>query len=213
LFLYFDTETSDYSTPDAPSLPVELAAVLGDEDRVVATLAVVLSQTQWPGVRENPVAERVISIHGISPRMCAVYGEAPIIVLEMFRRMVAKAQAVVAHNVEFDLSVMNGAFAAMQLPGVAWPPAHCTMRASAPVVRIPSGGRYAIGGYKAPKLAEAYRYFARKDLTNAHNALTDVYACRLVHRGLLRLEREKTLASDAASGHSGPSTSVVGENV
>jgi DNA polymerase-3 subunit epsilon len=217
LFLYFDTETSDFSDPTNPSLPVEFAAVLGDEERVVATLSVVLSQTQWVGVRVNPIAQRVIDIHGISPRLCADYGEAPVIVLEMFRRMVAKAHTVVAHNVDFDLVVMNHAFATMQLPPVAWPRVFCTMRGSAPVLRIPSGGRYAIGGYKAPKLAEAYRYFAKKDLQNAHNALTDVYACRLVHRGLLRLEtaerQRQRLVADDASGHGDATQQVVGSAV
>lgn len=200
MFLYLDTETADYHEPGAPALPVELAFVLGDEERVVASLGVVLSQTQWPGIRENPIAERVISIHGITPRMCADHGEAPIIVLEMFRRMLARASMVVAHNIEFDFGVMNHAFATMQLPGVAWPPLYCTMRASAPVLRIPSGGRYAVGGHKAPKLAEAYHYFTKKDLANAHNALTDVYACRLVHRGLLRLAKGHNLAPDESGG-------------
>lgn len=185
LRLYFDTETSDYHEETSPSLPVEVSFTLGTEDRVLSTISCILMQTGWEGIGENPIADRVIRVHGITPQMARMHGTGPDIVLNIFRRMIAQAEEVVAHNIEFDIGVMNHAVATQRLPPIVWPKKVCTMRLSAPIVRIPSGGRYAIDGWKAPKLLEAYRHFSGRDLVDAHNGLTDVFACRLVHRGCL----------------------------
>lgn len=194
--LYFDTETADYSEDNDPALPCEIACVLGTPDRVFATFGMVVSQTHWVGIRENPIVERVVKIHGIDNAMARKHGHSPDILLNQFRWMMDQADQVAAHNISFDVTVMNYAYSKQQLPPLQWKPLYCTMRESAPIIRIPSGGRYAIGGWKAPKLSEAYRYFAKKELVGAHNALADVYACRLVHKGIVQYHNQKV--ADAA---------------
>jgi DNA polymerase-3 subunit epsilon len=68
------------------------------------------------------------------------------------------------------------------------------MRESATIVKLPAwNSRYAIGGYKAPRLGEAYKFFTNRDLQNAHNALNDVFACKLVHKGILQHQATQAL--------------------
>lgn len=191
-FLYFDTETSDYSEPDRPALPVEIAFLLANEDRVWGAHSSIIKQSHWVGMKhDNPIAERVVKIHGITEKIAAMFGDAPDPVLHLFRRMLACADAVVAHNIAFDLIVMNHAAQTQQLPGLPWPQSICTMRGSATITKIPSGGRWAIEGFKAPKLSEAYAHFSGREMRDAHSGLADVFACRLVHRGMLAHEAKK----------------------
>jgi DNA polymerase-3 subunit epsilon len=184
--LYFDTETADYHERSSPALPVQVAAILATENRVVTTLSCIISQRHWQGIRQNPIAQRVIDIHGITPEVCDAYGWPPDFIIGRFRQMLSIARVVVAHNIQFDLSVMDNVCDQQQVPKLEWPEQFCTMRESAAIVGIQSRGGYSIGGFKAPKLREAYHHFARKDITNANDALADAYACRFVHRGILK---------------------------
>jgi DNA polymerase-3 subunit epsilon len=186
MYLYLDTETCDYSTPDEPSLPVEVAACLGDEARVYTAFSFIVRQDAWQGTRLNPVAQRCIDIHGIDAERAQRHGVGPDTVINLLRHMAMQAEQIVAHNVEFDLTVMNHACAVQTVPPIAWPPAYCTMRESAAMVGMRSGGPHNIGGFKAPRLSEAYAFFAGKPLQNSHTGLADVFACRLVHRGIMQ---------------------------
>lgn len=200
MWLYMDTETSDYSERDNPALPVQIAMLVATEERVVCTCAALLSQRDWVGIRHNVirVEKPGIQAHGITDEMCDRFGVHPQLVLNWMSRWIPQCVGVVAHNVEFDVTVMNHAYTGLGLPVPVWPEQICTMRESARILRIPSGGKYAIDGWKAPKLTEAYRYFARRDMTNNHDALHDVYACRLVHRGIMQ-HRAALVAADAAT--------------
>jgi len=185
--LYFDTETSDYYEDTAPALPVEIAFLLERGDRILAVFSTTLDQAGWHEIRWNPIAQRVIDKHGVDESMSRRYGLAPEVVLNIFRKVTSVADVVVGHNISFDLKVIDWAFSVQCLPPLVWPEAKfCTMRESAEMVGIPSGGRYAINGYKAPKLEEAYRHFTGRELGNAaHRAMGDVYATRAVHRHIL----------------------------
>ena len=187
-YLYFDTETSDYhEPPGSPSLPCEIAAILADEDRVYSTLSFVIDQSKWIGIRLNQITERVIKIHGITNEIAAKFGQPPDIILNQFRSLLSKADAVVAHNIVFDIGVMDHVMTVQELPQLAWPDQICTMRLSAPIVGIPSKSEWAIDGtWKPPKLSEAYKHFAGREMSGAHNALVDAYGCKLVHKGCLR---------------------------
>jgi DNA polymerase-3 subunit epsilon len=195
VYFYLDTETSDYSEDTNPSLPVEIAYVLATEERILHAASFIINQTLWSGIRRNPIAERVSNIHGINSATTDRFGEPPDPVLHQFRRLLDKATQVVAHNISFDITVMNHAFAIQALPPINWPEHFCTMRHSAGILRIPSGGRHAIDGWKAPKLSEAYKHFSGREISGAHTGLADVFSCRLVHRGILqhaRMNQPKT---------------------
>lgn len=183
--LYLDTETADFSTAAAPALPVQIAAILATEDRVLATVAALIRR-EWEGDKRIPITQRVIAIHSITPDLCDDYGWPADLLLNRLRVMLDSAQVVVGHNISFDIGVVDHAVATQHLPRFEWPPQFCTMIESSPICRMDSVGKFNIAGFKPPKLVEAYRFFARKEMTGAHDALADAYGCRYVHKQILR---------------------------
>ena len=196
-YFYFDTETTDYSTDAQPALPVEVALLVADEERVYTVLSSIIDQRSWTDIRRNSITERVVRIHGIDDHVADTFGEPAEIILQQFRRILSTADYMVGHNIEFDLTVMTHAFKTQRLPVPHFPPAICTMRESAPIIKMPATGRYSINGYKAPKLSEAYRWFSGKELQGAHGALNDTYGSRLVHRGIMRYANGKPVGPDS----------------
>lgn len=198
--LYLDVETSDWVRedlpPDDPAQPtiVQLAAVLADERRTYAALAALVRQDQWAPRRGRRVlvAQRATDKHGITDADCERWGEPPDLLLHSLRRMTARADLVVGHNVSFDTVAVDQALAMQSLPRMSWPNSFCTMRESAAIVKIPGRGS---GEWKWPRLAEAYYHFTKRELRRAHDALHDVYACRQVYLGIVR-HRTSALAKD-----------------
>jgi DNA polymerase-3 subunit epsilon len=186
--VFFDTETSDYTdkrTADDPLVvvPVQIAAILeSTEGRVVTTLSTVFRRTGW-GVRpEVKIAERVVSIHGITHEIADYYGEDPTSTLLHFTRMVERCNLVVGHNVPFDIAVITLALRTCGLPHIVWPEHFCTMRESTDIVRMPHPSK---PGLKWPKLGEVYLHFEKRELAGAHDALQDTYATRRIYRRIL----------------------------
>lgn len=208
--LYFDTETADYSTDDAPALPVQLAAILATEERVVCTLSALIDTRSWERIRSVRIAtERSgIAAHGVTNEMAEQWGWASELVLNRLRAMISCAALVVAHNIDFDVRVIDHALSTNKSPPMDWPEQFCTMRESAMICRLPGRGRHDIGGWKPPKLVEAYHYFTKRQMVGNHDALADTYACRQVHRGILQWRASQ--ADKPASQASGESVTEVG---
>lgn len=213
--LYYDTETSDYHEETSPSLPVQIAAILtGRQGRTIAAMSCIINQRTWVGISVNPIAERVSGGprgHGITQRTCDEYGFPAEVVLNQFRRMLRCAKTVVAHNIEFDIGVMCHSFSTQTLPALEWPEQFCTMREAAPMMKMPAYGKYRIGGYKAPKLAEAYRWATGAAFENAHDAFADTSACKTVHRHILKLRweaenppQQEKISDTVSEGDRGP---------
>jgi DNA polymerase-3 subunit epsilon len=198
--LYFDVETNDYHIPayNNPALPVQLAMVLGTEDRVFAAVAYLIRTDGWVDARNVQITQRVIDIHDINTQLANTLGEPAEIVLHQFRRLLGYADQVVGHNIRFDIEIIDHAFAIQRLPRINWPPFFCTMEQAAPIMQMPiQSQKYAIGGWKLPKLGEAYKFFSGgRDAPKAHDALVDIYTTRFVHRGILRHRREKADADN-----------------
>ena len=58
------------------------------------------------GVTIEPEAEKT---HGISSETCARYGVAPIVAVSLFNQLCMQSDAIVAHNMSFDESIMKTA--------------------------------------------------------------------------------------------------------
>ena len=56
-------------------------------------------------------------------------------------------------------------------------PRFCTMKSTTDICRIPSPR----GGYKWPKLGEAYKHFFGEELQGAHDAMNDVRAAMRIY--------------------------------
>lgn len=177
--LFFDTETtglvdfkSSYRAPHQPRL-VQLAAVLHDDNRqVLDAVCMVVRPVGWA---IPPVVER---LHGISTEIAMTKGVPLALVLKRFSDMVAAADQVVAHNMQFDELVIQSENYRMQTDHpLAGKSLFCTMVAAADIMKIP-GKR---GGYKRISLMDAHQYFLGQPFDGAHDAMSDAHACARIY--------------------------------
>lgn len=179
--LVFDTETTGFPPrgefdPDNPKNPqlVEIAAALYRFDDEAPKLQGGFSAIIKPDGYEIP--EKAASIHGISTERAERYGVDIKLAVKMFNALAERAEMKVAHNIDFDLKIMQAAYARAGLEP-DWPDSsYCTMAASTPLCRLP--GRF--DDYKWPKLQEAHVHFFGEEFDGAHSALADVEACARV---------------------------------
>jgi len=182
MLLFFDTETTGLWNKKAPcgdpSQPriTQLAAMLVDPRtrREIHRIDLII-------YREDPIPVESSNIHGTTTEISQLYGvnEAP--ALDIFCDMVDTAQAVVAHNIEFDVNIINNA--ARILSGnptlasiFAGKQQFCTMLAAVPVCKFPS--KFGHKGYGWPKLEKAIPHLLGREPTDAHQAIGDVIDCR-----------------------------------
>ena len=102
-------------------------------------------------------------------------------VLSAFSEFSKLADVLVAHNIKFDRPVITAELARCgKLNGQFNKQQYCTMLNATGVCKI-------VGpkGFKWPKLSEAIKFFFGEDLVNAHDALTDVIACKRVYFKLM----------------------------
>jgi DNA polymerase-3 subunit epsilon len=175
--LFFDTETSgkaDFrAAPDAPHQPrlVQLAAILVDDAaKEIASLNLIIS----PDGFEIP--KEASDIHGITTERAQAVGVPLQYAVWLFGSLFKTAQTIVAHNISFDLLVMQGECCRVpvDLP-MRSKERFCTMQAMTPVCKLP--GKFG-NDYKWPKLQEAHIHAFGKEFEGAHDALADVRACR-----------------------------------
>jgi DNA polymerase-3 subunit epsilon len=173
--LFFDTETTGFKSSSFTPEIVQIGAIVQDTEtrRVLAELNVIITA-------KEAIPPRVSEIHGITDELSAKFGVDGTAAESMFGLMVQMSDIVVAHNIAFDLDIIDG----------VWPVAHallmnkeqfCTMQQAED--RVGLAGNHA-GGTKYPKLIEAYRHFYGKEFDNQHDAMADVRACRDVYFAL-----------------------------
>lgn len=187
--LFFDTESNglpNMKIPpgDAAGQPniVQLAAMLTDnEGALMAEISFLVKPEGWT------ISKELSAIHGITTEMCEMYGLSIKGILSIFSRMALNASSLVAHNIRFDLFMLEieaartGVF--IELPKQYY----CTMKSATNVVKIPPTPKMASCGmtcFKNPNLAETYRHFFGVDFEDAHNALADVRACKEIYFAL-----------------------------
>ena len=116
-------------------------------------------------------------IHGITPADAAK-GESLAVALTAFCKDVARAKAIVAHNLSFDKQVLLNALKwRMGVDTVAWSPLadFCTGILSMNELKLTFPGRNTPGFYKMPSLKELYKAtFSTDDPPGAHNSARDV---------------------------------------
>lgn len=177
MILFFDTETSGFpkrnlphNHPDQPSL-VQLAALAYDTNGTErAAFNFIVEQSE-------EVPESAAKVHGITKAISQDSGLPLLTVLEPFDRLWRRAGLYVAHNLQFDMAIMEIAYARARVWKMLKPQANamcCTMQITTPLMKLPhkNGGP----GYKWPKLEEAHHHYFNERLEGAHDALVDVRA-------------------------------------
>lgn len=183
--LYFDTETTgkaDFKQPDNYEVQphiVQLGAIICDPSgREIGCLDTLIKPEGWT------IPEETSGIHGITTEMCEAYGVPLIIALAMFSKLLEQSHELTAHNKTFDLIMMDASY---HRCGRNWAgylgakETSCTMDLMTPVCKLP--GRY--GKPKWPSLSEAYKHCTGEELQNAHSALVDTRACKVIHNWYL----------------------------
>lgn len=185
MYLFFDTETSGMiqkelplDHPEQPRL-VQLAALLTDADLVVQSEIGLLVESE--GTKFDPGAVRV---HGITEERADRFGVPLLLALVTFHHLTKRAEVVVGHNVDFDLSVMATQYLRVGRPNpLEALRRECTMEKAKPICGLESRRG---PGLKPPTLSEAYRHFFGRELENAHDALADTRACLDVYRAIVK---------------------------
>lgn len=174
VYLFFDTETTGLpgrGRPD-PEL-VQLAAKLVSEDRVVrGAMNVIVYPDGWT------IPAEASNIHHITNEIAHSYGIPRRAAISVFSNMCRQATHAVAHNFDFDRTIISAALERERAPNrlVELVPI-CTMKASTDFVAIKRHG----GGNKYPKLSDAYaHYFDGATFGNAHDAMADLEAMERV---------------------------------
>jgi len=200
--LVYDTETTGFTKPnlplDHPDQPyiVQLAAQLCEDDgKPIAGFSLIIDN----GVE---IPERAAAVHGITTEKAKKLGVPPITALLLFSSLSSNADLAVAHNIRFDKTVMDTAFA-RQYDGEKTfdTPVFCTMEAATPIVNLPPTERMLAAGFnkpKAPKLEECIKHFFDEELEGAHDAMIDLAACLRVYlhlKGLAGTASEKAYAA------------------
>lgn len=176
--LFFDTETTgkaDFkASHEAKHQPhiVQLGALLTEDDGTErASIDVIIKPDGWT------VSADVAAIHGISTEMAMRCGIPLFSAMSAFNNMLACADTLVAHNIDFDLKMMKAEFFRLGKTFVEnGKTIYCTMKNSTNILKLP--GPY---GFKWPTLQEAHLHFLKDGFSGAHSAMVDVLACKRVY--------------------------------
>ena len=132
-------------------------------------------------------------VHGISKKIYEEFGVSSVTALGAFHGLAQRCDVLVAHNFAYDIKLLKIAYARLDklekfTSEIQSKPNFCTMNATTDLVKIPAP--YGRGGYKWPKLDEAYRVLVNPEgFSGAHNAMADTFACRAVYYSL-KTEKE-----------------------
>ena len=167
--LVFDTETTgfpsnhaDLSDPIQPHL-IQLAALLTFEDTVLQKFETII---KCP----IEVPEAAFKVHGISMEKSQREGVDLMTALAAFNDLLVSADRLVAHNMRFDLKLMQIAYARARISTTMEEiPKACTMKTVTPIMRR-EGKRWT--------LDSSYRHFVDSEgFSDAHDAGADTMAC------------------------------------
>lgn len=188
--LFFDTETTglvkdNYSAvhPKQP-MPMQLGMKLDAHNRIErAAMNFLIKPQGWH------IEPKASEITGITDDLAEEFGVHFITACEMFLDMIGNAQIVVAHNINFDMTVMRRSiFVYSEMVGIDFVDPFegktliCTMLGSLDIVKATPKRN---GQWKWPKLKEAIKFFFNEELEGAHDALVDVRGCSRVYYELL----------------------------
>lgn len=181
-YLFLDTETTglfdfkgDVTAEYQPRI-VQLGAILADASgKVLREHGVIVKPEDWV------IPDEAAAIHGITTEHANKFGIPMLQALTMLEEMAALASTLVAHNISYDMAMVNREALSRGIETKTRElPRFCTMKETTDLVRIPSPR-----GYKWPKLIELHQFLFQCDFEGAHSALGD---CRATMRCFFRLK-------------------------
>ena len=205
-YIFFDTETTglphNYNAPytDINNWPrlVQLAWIVYDNNSIIARKNYLIKPIGFT------IPQSATNIHGVSMANALENGHKIQSILNVFLEDTKDANALIGHNVEFDLKVVQAELYRLNIDnnfsGVT---ILDTMRLSTNFCKIPNK-RY---GYRYPKLIELYNILFSESFDNMHNAIADVEATAkcfwaMLDRGIINRNDYPSLFSDQERGES-----------
>lgn len=179
MYLFFDTETTGLSRKS--DHVVQVAWILADgSGNVVSEECHVIEPDGYS------IPWGAAQIHGITTAIAADIGKPLKSVLKYLSASASLASVAVAHNLSFDLGILQGDYDRVGLDF----PFHgktqvCTMKLSTTWCRLPKLN--ASPGFKYPKLEELHYRLFGEAFDDAHDALADTQACMRCYFELVRI--------------------------
>jgi len=125
------------------------------------------------------IPDEAAEIHGITTEIAEAEGHDLSVVLRKFLTDIMSAGLLVGHNVAYDLQVIVEKCSREKIDsqGFRETPNFCTMKSLTSFCKIPfpSGT-----GFKYPKLGETYEKLLGESLLDAHDAMIDTDACKMI---------------------------------
>lgn len=184
MILVFDTETTgkgDFKkapTADCQPRMVQFGGILFDMDwKVRAEINLIIKPDGFM------IPKEAAEVHGFTTEIATEFGVNEKAVLLLIQRLLKNVKVLVAHNVKYDIIVLERAFHIHGMPSLSTLPNvqfFCTMQATTDLCALL--GPY---GKKWPKLEEAYKILLNKTLEGAHDAMADVRACADLYKWLM----------------------------
>jgi DNA polymerase-3 subunit epsilon len=181
MLLFFDTETTGLWNKRLPcgdeGQPriVQLGAMLVEPDTRQEVMRIDLII-----YRDKPIPVESSNIHLTTTERSQRLGVNENAALDVFCDMVMAAETVVAHNIEFDVKIINNAARLLsgnpKIDVFADKNQFCTMLAAVPVCKFPSKNGHK--GFAWPKLEKAIPHLFNRPPTAAHQAIGDVIDCK-----------------------------------
>jgi len=173
MYLFFDTETTglptDWRSPveDLKNWPrlVQAAWILHDNDgKEMASNSCIIKPEGFK------IPESAAQVHGITTKKALDEGIPLMDVLLEFKEVIASADYLVGHNINFDQMIVGAEFLRNGMKNhLAGKNTICTMLSATEYCAIEN--RY---GYKWPKLSELHFELFHTGFAEAHNAAADI---------------------------------------
>lgn len=174
MYLFFDTETT--GLPKNWKLPatqvdnwpriIQLGwAMFSEQGELIEQSVELIKPSGW----EVPNKPFWIN-HGYTTEKCLANGKAVYSVLDLFITQLNKADVLVAHNLDFDMPVVQAEMIRGEMKTNVKPTLQrfCTMKSSVNICKLPKN--------KFPKLEELHYILFKTGFEGAHNAMNDVIA-------------------------------------
>jgi DNA polymerase III subunit epsilon len=188
MYLFFDTETtgvpknykaSPHEVDNWPRV-IQLAWAFYNEDaQLIASDCNLIYPNGW----EIPTAQFWIE-HGYSTEKSKAEGIRIETALDGFINVINETKYLIAHNIQFDLPIVQAEMIRAEMSAQAKPQRFCTMTSTTNLCKIQGKNK----GYKWPKLEELHRFLFNEDFDGAHDALNDVKATAKCFFELLKRE-------------------------
>lgn len=177
MYLFFDTETTGVpknykaSPREVDNWPriIQLAWGLFDNDGILMNKSCNLIRPNgWVVPQEKFWIDNGFSTEKSMSEGISIYSA-----LDFFLTQIERCHTIIAHNMDFDLPIVQAEMIRGEMKAVNKPSKFCTMKESTNICRIP--GSY--GKFKWPKLEELHNHLFGVGFDGAHDAMNDVMAC------------------------------------